>query len=187
MNAQGIASTSRLFSPNVDDEQCCFRARKGREVPHSATSAATSGRDRGPEGTDGKFHIVRQAQQPRRTLLHRAPKSDTSLGLSPGPMERTLSQLHIFFSTTGTRWVHAKMRDRIAWLCSASIRGGGTGILLGYDRQTFFETQVLADPAISLERAKHNNPESLTRPYSLTHVKEVPEQPDYLSHLKNAR
>jgi hypothetical protein len=30
MNAQGIASTSRLFSPNVDDEQCCFRARKGQ-------------------------------------------------------------------------------------------------------------------------------------------------------------
>jgi hypothetical protein len=27
----------------------------------------------------------------------------------------------------------------------ASIRGRATGILLGYDRQTFFETQVLAD------------------------------------------
>jgi hypothetical protein len=106
-----------------------------RQVDYSVPMSMTSNAVSGP-GRDGKFHIVRQAQQPRRTLLHRAPKSDTSLGLSPGPMERTLSQLHIFCSTTGTRWVSTQ-RCVIALrgFVPASIRGGGTGILLGYGRR----------------------------------------------------
>ena len=150
MNAQGIASTSRLFSPNVDDEQCCFRARKRQTGgPEGTDPGRDPGRDNPgrttPEWTDGKFHIVRQAQQPRRTLLHRAPKSDTSLGLSPGPMERTPSQLHIFFSTTGTRWVSTQ-RCVIALrgFVPASIRGGGTGILLGYDRRQIHAASLIS-------------------------------------------